>query len=141
MWHAINMGVSERGKHVLPDLRYYSVNKSDLLISQEEDKFITMTTTIVPQALSGSALLAVLSAQTRTTAMTTSVEEQTDRITGQADQLYEANQWREALTYLEQYSESTNVEVLWRLARLCYKVSGCVVGQYSSCERQMVLGV
>ena len=98
-----------------------------------------MTTTIVPQALSGGALLAVLSAQTRTTAMTTSVEEQTDRITGQADQLYEANQWREALTYLEQYNESTNVEVLWRLARLCYKVSD-VVGQYSSFERQTAVG-
>lgn len=77
-------------------------------------------TSIMTQALGGSALLAVLGPTT--TAMTTSLEEQTDKIVTQADQLYDSNRWREALTYLEQYADSTDVEVLWRLARLCYKV-------------------
>lgn len=79
-------------------------------------------TSIMTQALGGSALLAVFSS---TRAMTTSVEEQVDKITAEADQLYDSNRWKEALTYLEQYAASTDVEVLWRLARLCYKVSQC----------------
>ena len=87
-------------------------------------------TSVVSQALGGSALLAVLSGSS--SAMSTSADEQTDKIVGQADQLYEANQWREALTYLEQYAASTSAEVLWRLARLCYKVS--LSAQYSLLE-------
>lgn len=75
----------------------------------------------------GAALFAALSptSAVMAAAATTSVEEQTERkIISQADQLYDSNQWKEALAYLEQYAESSNVEVLWRLARLCYKVSG-----------------
>ena len=77
----------------------------------------------------GAALFAALSCPTMAAAAAVtnrSVEEdeQTDKIINQADQLYDSNQWKEALAYLEQYAESTNVEVLWRLARLCYKVSG-----------------
>lgn len=43
------------------------------------------------------------------------------------DQLYEENKMKEALTYLERCSDSPEAEILWRLARLCYKVSGCVM--------------
>ena len=76
-------------------------------------------TSIVTQALGGSALLAVFCSPR---AMATSVDQQVDKITAEADQLYDSNRWKEALTYLEQYADSTDVEVLWRLARLCYKV-------------------
>lgn len=92
-------------------------------------------TSIVSQALGGSALLAVLSGPT--TAMSTSFEEQTGKIVNQADQLYDSNKWREALNYLEQYAASTDVEVLWRLARLCYKVS--VSDQHDHCPSQEML--
>lgn len=86
----------------------------------------------------GAALFAALS-PTMAAATSRSVEEdeQTDKIIGQADQLYDSNQWKEALAYLEQYAESTNVEVLWRLARLCYKVSGGIrddEASYIECE-------
>jgi len=39
------------------------------------------------------------------------------------DKLYEANKMEDGLAYLERYSYSDNAEILWRLARLCYKVS------------------
>ena len=39
------------------------------------------------------------------------------------DRLYDANKMEEGLAYLEKYSVTDNAEVLWRLARLCYKVS------------------
>ena len=42
----------------------------------------------------------------------------------QVDKLYEENKMKEALAYLEKHSDSTEAEVLWRLARLCYKVTG-----------------
>jgi tetratricopeptide (TPR) repeat protein len=42
-------------------------------------------------------------------------------IVARADELYEANQMREGLSYLKQYAHLDEVEVLWRLARLCYK--------------------
>ena len=78
---------------------------------------------IMTQAVGGAALFAALSPTSAAmAAAATSVEEQTEKIIGQADQLYDSNQWKEALAYLEQYADSTNVEVLWRLARLCYKV-------------------
>ncbi len=38
------------------------------------------------------------------------------------DGLYDNNKWKEALTYLEQHRDTNNHELLWRLARLCYKV-------------------
>ncbi len=38
------------------------------------------------------------------------------------DNLYDSNKWREALTYLEQHRDTADPELLWRLARLCYKV-------------------
>ena len=38
------------------------------------------------------------------------------------DELYCSNKMKEALAYLEKYSESEETEILWRLARLCYKV-------------------
>lgn len=39
------------------------------------------------------------------------------------DRLYDSNKMKEALAYLERHSGSTDAEILWRLARLCYKVS------------------
>ena len=39
-----------------------------------------------------------------------------------ADRLYDSNKMEEALAYLEKYSESSEAEILWRLARLCFKV-------------------
>lgn len=38
------------------------------------------------------------------------------------DKMYDENKMKEALTYLERHSESKEAEVLWRLARLCFKV-------------------
>lgn len=76
-------------------------------------------TSIMTQALGGTALLAVLGSGS---AMATSVEDQVDKIVSEADQLYDSNRWKEALAYLENYADSTDAEVLWRLSRLCYKV-------------------
>ena len=39
------------------------------------------------------------------------------------DRLYGENKMKEALTYLERCSDSPEADILWRLARLCYKVS------------------
>lgn len=39
------------------------------------------------------------------------------------DRLYEENKMKEALAYLERCSDSPEAEILWRLARLCNKVS------------------
>lgn len=44
------------------------------------------------------------------------------RIILTVDQLYEANEMEKALDFLERYCESREVEVLWRLARLSFKV-------------------
>ena len=41
------------------------------------------------------------------------------------DRLYDENKMVEALAYLEKFSESTEADILWRLARLCFKVSLC----------------
>lgn len=71
------------------------------------------------QAIGGTALLTALSS---TSAMAVSTGDQMDKIICEADQLYDSNQWKEALAYLEYYADSTDAEVLWRLARLCYKV-------------------
>lgn len=38
------------------------------------------------------------------------------------DRLYDANKMEEGLTFLEKYSDSNEAEILWRLARLAYKV-------------------
>lgn len=40
----------------------------------------------------------------------------------QVDLLYKSNKMKEALVYLERHSDSNDAEILWRLARLCYKV-------------------
>lgn len=85
---------------------------------------------IMTQAVgTGAALFAALTptSAAMATAATSVQDEQTGKIICQADQLYDSNQWKEALAYLEQYADSSDVEVLWRLARLCYKV-----GKYHS---------
>lgn len=43
-----------------------------------------------------------------------------------ADKLYGENKMKEALAYLERCSDSPEAEILWRLARLSYKVSVCM---------------
>ncbi len=48
--------------------------------------------------------------------------EQVSSIAAQADSLYGANRWREALDFLSKYSSCEEAEIQWRLARLCYKV-------------------
>lgn len=79
---------------------------------------------IMTQAtVGGATLFAVLTPTSTVMAAASGEDEQTQKIIGQADQLYDSNQWKEALAYLEQYADSRNAEVLWRLARLCYKVS------------------
>jgi hypothetical protein len=54
------------------------------------------------------------------------------------DRLYEENKMKEALTYLERCSDSPEAEILWRLARLCYKVrllgGNAPLGLRSSCS-------
>lgn len=39
------------------------------------------------------------------------------------DELYLRNKMKEALTCLEEHGDSQEAEILWRLARLCYKVT------------------
>lgn len=39
------------------------------------------------------------------------------------DRLYDENKMKDALAYLESHSDSPEAEVLWRLARLYFKVS------------------
>lgn len=49
-----------------------------------------------------------------------------DALTGTirvVDTMYDQNKMKEALAYLERHSDSTEAEILWRLARLCFKVS------------------
>ena len=50
------------------------------------------------------------------------VNDRLEDVLQHADELYEGNKMRETLTYLEQHSDSTDAELLWRLARICYKV-------------------
>lgn len=50
------------------------------------------------------------------------VKQPFSEIIQEVDKLYDNNKMKEALTYLERHSESVEAEVLWRLARLCYKV-------------------
>ena len=47
---------------------------------------------------------------------------QLPQILQHVDRLYEENQMQEALAYLESLAHWEEGEVLWRLARLCYKV-------------------
>ena len=61
-----------------------------------------------------------------------------------ADRLYDSNKMKEALAYLERHSESKDAEVLWRLARLCYKVSSfyhvwCQLAHYTTPGGQISL--
>ena len=51
-----------------------------------------------------------------------SVREQLPEVLARADQLYQGNKMPEALTYLRQFDQQEEAELLWRLARLCYKV-------------------
>ncbi len=39
------------------------------------------------------------------------------------DRLYDENKMVEALAYLEKFSDSSEADILWRLGRLCHKVS------------------
>ena len=50
-------------------------------------------------------------------------KQELSRIIRTVDNLYDEDKMKEALAYLERYSDSTEAEILWRLARLCHKVS------------------
>ena len=50
------------------------------------------------------------------------VQGQLPEVLAHADRLYEENKMPEALAYLQQFDHQ-EAELLWRLARLCYKVS------------------
>jgi tetratricopeptide (TPR) repeat protein len=52
-------------------------------------------------------------------------------IVSRADELYDSNRMREGLTYVTQYAHLDEVEVLWRLARLCYKT-----GKYHTADKE-----
>ena len=39
-----------------------------------------------------------------------------------ADQLFTDNKWREALDYLQQFSDTEDSELLWRLIRMNYRI-------------------
>ena len=53
-------------------------------------------------------------------------EKDLSQIIRTVDQLYDANEMEKALAFLERYSDSKEAEILWRLARLTYKVYyGC----------------
>lgn len=60
--------------------------------------------------------------------MATTTKDQLPHILEDVDRLYESNKMREALEILEPLGregkeEEEKVDVLWRLTRLCYKVS------------------
>lgn len=55
-------------------------------------------------------------------AKTTSMDDQVETIISHVDNLYDSNKMREAMEYLEKYNETTDPELLWRLARVYYKV-------------------
>ena len=55
-------------------------------------------------------------------ARTASMDDQVETVISHVDKLYDSNKMREAMEYLEKYSETTDPELLWRLARVCYKV-------------------
>ena len=74
------------------------------------------------KVLGGTVLFGVLIYSELKSAKCTSMDEQVPQIVEHADILYDSNRMQEALKYLEHYSESTSAEVLWRLARVCYKV-------------------
>lgn len=52
----------------------------------------------------------------------------------EVDRLYDQNKMKEALAYLERCSDSPEAELLWRLARLCYKVSSYIAGKEDMVE-------
>lgn len=56
------------------------------------------------------------------TAQAAASHNQLPQILQHADQLYGDNKMQEALAYLETLAHWEEAEVLWRLARLCYKV-------------------
>ena len=53
-----------------------------------------------------------------------SEQERLPDVLARADQLYKENKMPEALSYLRQFDTQEEAELLWRLARLCYKVRG-----------------
>lgn len=62
-------------------------------------------------------------------AQATVVEDRIQGVVQYVDGLYDSNKWKEALTYLEQHKDTNNHELLWRLARLCYKVGTVLRGK------------
>ena len=70
----------------------------------------------------GTVSLMVMATLSTDVAHAAASHDQLPQILRHVDQLYEDNQMQEALAYLEPLAQREEAEVLWRLARLCYKV-------------------
>lgn len=64
-----------------------------------------------------------------------SEQERLPDVLARADQLYKENKMPEALSYLRQFDTQEEAELLWRLARLCYKVGKYHSASYGEAEQ------
>lgn len=51
------------------------------------------------------------------------IEEEKKRVIARADELYKQNKYKDVRELLEEYRESSEVELLWRLSRVLYNMS------------------
>ena len=58
-----------------------------------------------------------------------------------ADKLYEDRKWHEALEYLEQYGETEELDLLWRLMRINYRVGKHITPDRKAAERMAARGM
>lgn len=58
-----------------------------------------------------------------------------------ADKLYEERKWHEALEYLEQYADTKELDLLWRLMRINYRVGKHITADRRAAERMAARGM
>ena len=58
-----------------------------------------------------------------------------------ADKLYEERKWHEALEYLEQYADTKELDLLWRLMRINYRVGKHITADRKVAERMAARGM
>lgn len=58
-----------------------------------------------------------------------------------ADKLYEERKWHEALEYLEQYADAKELDLLWRLMRINYRVGKHITADRRAAERMAARGM
>lgn len=58
-----------------------------------------------------------------------------------ADKLFEDRKWHEALEYLEQYGETEELDLLWRLMRINYRVGKHITPDLKAAERMAARGM